>query len=67
MERFSGSIGNVRRIWRHLRVYLPFQMDILATYYSNIWNIRLQNIQIFLSSLFITIDNGNFSKIFCNL
>ena len=41
-------------------------MGILTTYYSNIWCIRLQNIQVFRSSFFITIDNGNFSKLFCN-
>ena len=67
MERFSGNIRNVRRIWRHSAVHLIFPMGILTTYYSNIWCIRLQNIQVFLSSLFITIDNGNFSKLFCNL
>ena len=42
-------------------------MEILATHYSNIWSIQLQNIQVFLSSLFITIDDGNFSKLFCTL
>ena len=39
-------------------------MEILATYYSNTWCIRLQNIQVFLSSLFITIDDGNFLNYF---
>ena len=64
MERFSGNIGNIRRIWRHSAVHLLFPMGILATYYSNVWSIRLQNIQVFLSALFFTIDNGNFSKLF---
>ena len=67
MKRFTGNIGNVRRIWLHLAVHLLFPMGILATYYFNIWSIQLQNIQVFLSSLFITIDNDHFSKLFCNL
>ena len=67
MERFSGNIGNVRRIWLHSAVHLLFTIGILATHYSNIWSIRLQNIQVFFSLLFITIDNGNFSKLFCNI
>ena len=53
VERFSGNIGNVRRICRHsTAVYLLFPMGILVTYYFNIWSTGLQNI---LSS-----------KLFCN-
>ena len=135
MSRYN--IGNVWRIWRHLKIHLLFPMGILGTYYSNVWStvkarllqdssiasperspishlsriwntvfgattnpmlalktnltnscgggspsrlainesrsfpslncIWLQSIQVFFSSLFITIKNGNFSKLFCNL